>query len=96
VKGDPGPYLNEDGGVWVPRTVPYLEARRLAGNERDLDDRLVYVGKVEALLIGFARECPCEEVCERRYAEDETTGDVVDSGDRECYVPAWAFGLVQR
>lgn len=63
--GDEGPYLNEQGDIWVPRTLPYLEARRVARTGlSDWDDRLVYVGKENAALLGFTRDCQCEEVCE--------------------------------
>lgn len=66
MKGDTGPYINDDGDVWVPRTVPYLEARSIAksgGYEEDRD-RLVYIGKSQSSLLGFARDCRCDEVCE--------------------------------
>lgn len=63
--GHPGPYLNDDGDVWVPRTVPYLEARRLAKTGYfEYGDRLVYIGKSGARLLGFSRACRCDEVCE--------------------------------
>jgi hypothetical protein len=86
--GDPGPYMQMDGPlVWVPRTVPYLEARRIAQEANQNDDRLVYRGKEDADLLGFTRSCFCEEVCEARYRDDE------DTGDRACKVPAWKFEL---
>lgn len=83
--------------VWVPRTVPY---RKMWDVARDLDflepDQVLrYRGKCEAELIGFARDCPCEEACERRWRDDEGTGDPVEV-DRTCVVPAWAFEIVER
>ena len=90
--GDAGPYINDDGDVWVPRTVPYLEARRLARLEMDdFNQRLVYRGKVEVDLFGFTRDCYCEDYCLARYDEyDEPTGEV------PCRVPAWYFEKVDR
>lgn len=88
--GDEGPYIStEDRTVWVPRTVPYLEARGIARTGAEYGDRLVYRGKVDAFLFGFSRDCQCEEVCERTYSEDEPTGDTT------CRVPAWEFELVE-
>lgn len=96
--GDPGPYMNDDGDVWVPRTVPYLEARRIAksGYYDGYRDRLVYRGKADALLLGFARDCHCEEVCEREYRWDEEKAEEVETGDVACTVPAWHFEVVER
>lgn len=92
-----GPYVEMAGPmVWVPRTVPYLRAREIAQEANQNDDRLVYRGKVNALLLGFVRDCPCEEVCEREYRWDEERADDVATGDRSCYVPAWSFELVER
>lgn len=93
--GDEGPYVQIDGpGVWVPRTVPYLRARRVAadaGIERW--QRLRYVGKADAELLGFSRECRCEEVCELRPRDEygELTADL----STPCRVPAWAFEVVE-
>lgn len=89
--GDTGPYVEMDGPlVWVPRTVPYLEARRVASQANQNDDKLVYRGKTDADLLGFTRDCFCEEVCELRWRDDEDTGDLT------CQVPAWKFELVER
>jgi hypothetical protein len=68
--GDPGPYGNEDGDVWVPRTVSYLEARKVAKSWGFYDsdahgERLTYVGKSTGRLLGFTLDCRCDEVCER-------------------------------
>ena len=51
--------------MWVPRTVPYLEARKVAktGYYDGYRERLVYIGKADADLLGFARDCQCEERC---------------------------------
>lgn len=93
--GDPGPYEGDDGSVWVPRTVPYLEARRLAksGSFDCYRDTLVYVGKSHADLLGFSRACDCDERCTggpttEEYGEPES--------DPACRVPAWHFRLVER
>ena len=98
--GDPGPYMDDEGGVWVSRTVPYLRARVLARDamvyQDRSDDRLVYQGKAEDVeLVGFTRDCPCEERCEARYEDDEDTGEAIEV-DRTCLVPAWAFQIVER
>jgi hypothetical protein len=94
--GDEGPYVEMDGPrVWVPRTVPYLEARKVArAAVNESDQRLRYLGKCDALLLGFTRDCQCEEVCERQYRYDDTTGEEVETGDNACKVPAWAFLIV--
>jgi hypothetical protein len=95
MKGDAGPYIETDGpGIWVPRTVPYLEARRIARTGMDYDDRLVYRGKVDGLLLGFARDCLCEEVCE--LLERDEYGDRTVNVETPCRVPAWAFEAVER
>jgi hypothetical protein len=96
--GDPGPYIQMDGPlVWVPRTVPYLEARRIAQDANQNDHRLVYRGKEDADLLGFAQSCFCEEVCSRQTRCDETTDWAeVETGDLTCRVPAWKFELVER
>jgi hypothetical protein len=95
--GDVGPYMNDDGDIWVPRTVPYLEARRIAAVAKsDYDDKLVYRGKSDALLLGFARDCQCDEECELAYRWDDETGDEVPTGDDTCRVPAWHFESVER
>lgn len=96
MKGDVGPYIEMDGPlVWVPRTVPYLEARRIAKESENMPwDRLVYRGKEDAELLGFARDCPCDERCEQRYREeDDLTYTEID---RTCVVPAWKFEWVER
>lgn len=93
MKGDPGPYMNDDGDVWVPRTVPWREARRVAlvgPTYLEWGQRVRYVGKTSAMLVGFARDCLCLEECERAY-DDE--GDEVDS---TCRVPAWHFRIEER
>ena len=84
--GDFGPYQNDDGDVWVPRTVPYLEARKVAktGFYDETTDRLTYLGKADARLLGFTRGCQCEDVCEA-VAECDP-----------CMVPAWHFRLDPR
>lgn len=83
--GDVGPYLNEQGDIWVPRTVPYLEARRIAKDGLSAwDDRLVYVGKANAGMLGFVRDCRCDETCEltQRCAScDHDHGDY----DGQCW-----------
>lgn len=106
--GDPGPYMDDEGGVWVPRTVPYLKARHIAKEAayyRDSgDDRLVYDGKVNATMFGFVRDCWCEDGCEaanrcRTCHADQSececaTPDLEDFD--VCMAPAWAFRLVER
>jgi hypothetical protein len=89
--GDEGPYMETDGpNVWVPRTVPYLRARKVAAEVGvESWQRLRYVGKEDADLLGFTRDCFCEEVCELRYRDEE------DTGDRTCHVPAWHFEIVE-
>lgn len=96
--GDVGPYIEMDGPrVFVPRIVPYLEARRIAQDANQNGDRLVYRGKREGLPLGFVRDCLCDEVCERETRCDETTDwQEVATGDRSCYVPIWDFELVER
>ncbi len=91
--GDTGPYMNDEGDIWVPRTVPYLEAREIAKEGFDSEYyRLVYVGKDEADLLGFTRDCRCEEQCHG--------GPVDRFGDStplpECRVPAWHFAVGDR
>lgn len=94
MKGDPGPYLNDAGDRWVPRTVPFREAREVARVEVEAPfQRLRYVGKAEGIvLVGFARECDCEEWC---YG-----GPVGEDGDPgvhpDCRVPAWHFRVEER
>lgn len=99
--GDPGPYMEYDGpNIWVPRTVPYLEARRIARTGiQEYGDRLVYVGKSDANLLGFSRDCRCDEVCElanrcRTCGENESwcSCETPDLEDWDaCLVPAWHF-----
>ncbi len=95
--GDPGPYMELNGScVWVPRTVPYREAWGVAGGAiQESDQCLRYRGKVQATLMGFARDCWCEEECELRWRETET-GEYEDTGDRTCEVPAWKFEIDER
>lgn len=89
--GDRGPYVEIDGPkVWVPRTVPYREAWRVAREAvTEYGQHVAYRGKGDASLLGFARDCRCDEVCERRWGNEE------DTGDRECEVPAWCFEIVE-
>ena len=105
MKGDPGPYMETDGhGIWVPRTVPYLRAREIAKSGMDYGDRLVYVGKEDAALLGFARDCDCDETCELadrcrvcHYSEWECECETPDPEDHDiCHVPAWHFEQVER
>jgi hypothetical protein len=90
-RGDLGPYVATDGpDIWVPRTVPYLRARAVASEAiQTYGHRLHYIGKDDADLFGFTRDCQCEEVCEARYRDDEPTGA------RPCRVPAWHFEEVE-
>lgn len=92
MKGDRGPYVEIAGPlVWVPRTVPHREAWSVAREAvQEFDQCLRYRGKVNAALLGFAVDCRCEEVCERRWRDEE------DTGDRTCDVPAWKFEIVER
>ena len=92
MKGDEGPYINDDGDVWVPRTVPYLEARKVArgGYYEFGRDRLVYIGKEDSYLLGFTRDCGCEETCYGGPVNEEW--DQPDP-DPACKVPAWHFRL---
>lgn len=90
MKGDEGPYINDQGDVWVPRTVPYLEARKIAktGDGAYYGQRFRYIGKDDAELVGFTRDCDCEEVC--------SGGPVVEwdaTALPECTVPAWHFRI---
>ena len=44
MRGNVGPYVQIDGpGVWVPRTVPYLGARRVAADAAQGGERLRYL-----------------------------------------------------
>lgn len=89
--GHVGPYVSDAGGVWVPRTIPYLEARHVAKTAMyDSEVRLAYVGKEDADLLGFTRDCWCEERCYGGPV-DEATGD--PAPDPACRVPAWRFQL---
>lgn len=92
MSGDPGPYVNDDGDIWVPRTVPYLKARHVA-RETEIypGQRLVYVGKDNAYLMGFARDCECEGRCSGGPA---TAFDDRDPAP-ECRVLAWHFQIVE-
>jgi hypothetical protein len=95
VRGDPGPYMNDDGDVWVPRTVPWREARSLALTGVDYlytNQRFRYVGKEDALLLGFVRDCLCDEQC---YGGPENEHGDHDPAP-ECRVPAYHFQVVER
>lgn len=99
--GDVGPYMEMDGpGIWVPRTVPYLKARQIARSGiQEYGYRLVYVGKTDAALLGFSRDCRCDEVCELAgrcrscgASEQECACETPDPEDWDiCQVPAWHF-----
>ena len=94
--GEPGPYMDDEGSVWVPRTVPWREVRCLARTGIDhlyANQRFVYVGKTDATLLGFTRDCPCEEVCEDAPRDEygEPTGE-----PGPCRVPAWHFRIEER
>lgn len=103
--GDPGPYVQLDGpAVWVPRTVPYREARQIAQNaNQEYGQRLRYCGKVDAELLGFSRDCRCDEVCEManrcRKCEQSESWCECEEPDLEdwdiCTVPAWKFEIVE-
>ena len=104
MKGDPGPYTNDDGDVWVPRTVPWRQARGVASEVPvESYQRLRYIGKSDADLLGFTRDCSCDEVCEmanrcRTCGADqvECGCDVSDPEDWDiCRVPAWHFEIVE-
>lgn len=105
MKGDPGPYMNDDGDVWVPRTVPWGHARRVAltGVQLDFWQRLRYVGKEDANLLGFTRDCRCDEVCELANRcrscgsdEQECACATPDQEDWDiCSVPAWRYKVVE-
>jgi hypothetical protein len=89
--GDPGPYMSDEGEVWVPRTVPWREARSVASHSpNDPGQALHYIGKDDADLLGFTRDCLCDEVCEDAYRDDEPTGE------HPCRVPAYHFRWVER
>ena len=88
--------MNDNGSVWVPRTIPWREARPLALTGIDhlyADQRLVYIGKSEAELLGFAKDCRCDEVCEAAPRDEygERTGE-----RGPCWVPAWLFQVAER
>ena len=101
MKGDVGPYVELAGPhIWVPRTVPYLKARNIARSAiQEYGNRLTYLGKTDADLLGFTRDCLCDEVCEmanrcRTCGHDqvECECDVCDLEDWDvCRVPAWGF-----
>lgn len=87
--GDPGPYMNEDGDVWVPRTVPWRDARGVAlAAVQEYGWVVRYIGKDEATLFGFSRDCLCDETCERT---DEEADDHDPTLADACKVPAWHF-----
>ena len=89
--GDLGPYIDPNGPlVWVPRSVPYRKAWGVAREAvQGYGQVLRYRGQEKASLLGFVRDCPCEEVCERRWYND------LDTGDRSCEVLAWRFEIVE-
>lgn len=96
--GDPGPYMGDDGDVWVPRTVPYLKAREIA-KQADFEQygqRLAYLGKVDEILLGFTRDCPCDEACSLKLMEAEWDQPEPPEGYDACRVPAWHFVIVER
>jgi hypothetical protein len=92
--GDTGPYTNDEGQVWVPRTVPYLKARQIAKEAMEYGYRLVYEGKREGYLYGFTRDCHCEFACVLSYGDPEYNPEGLD--DDTCLVPTWAFRLEER
>ena len=88
--GDPGPYVSfEDSDIWVPRTVPYLEARSVARSAiQEYGATLRYIGKTDSILIGFTRDCRCDEACELANQDhDDYDPALADT----CRVPAWHF-----
>ena len=104
--GDPGPYMEMNGPlVWVPRTEPYRKAWAVAREAvQEWGQCVRYRGKVDATLLGFTRDCPCDEVCElanrcRQCGETEW-GCECEQPDLEdfdiCMVPAWQFEIVER
>ena len=102
--GDEGPYVQMDGPlVWVPRTVPYLRARRVAQTANQDNARLVYRGKVDADLLGFSRDCQCDETCEmanrcRTCGANQSWCECLAADYEDwdvCRVPAWKFELVE-
>lgn len=105
-QGDPGPYVDDEGNVWVPRTVPWSRARAVAREAvTQWGDKLVYEGKEDGTLFGFSPNCPgdCEERCERANRcrvcgldEFECACEVVDKEDWDvCQVPVWSFRIVE-
>ncbi len=90
--GDVGPYMEMNGPrVWVPRTVPYLRARVIAKEAiQEYGQRIAYVGKTDSDLLGFTRDCLCDEVCALQTDRDDEP-----TGDTSCRVPAWAFEIVE-
>jgi len=93
MRGDVGPYMNDDGDIWVPRTVPYLEARKVARSALEYGSRLKYVGKSEVTLFSFINNCDCDWQC---MLEDEESGAYDVNREGECDVPAWHFMAVER
>lgn len=87
--GDEGPYVDPNGpDVYVPRTVPYLRARQLAKEALEFSgDRLAYLGKTDATLYGFTRDCDCDSGC----TLEEQAAEGVDVDWDTCLVPAWHF-----
>lgn len=76
------------------------------------DDRLVYVGKEDARLLGFTRDCECEETCEREQLcascghdheglspcyRDDCACPTFDAGNEGCCLAAaWHFRSEDR
>ena len=89
MKGSPGPYMNEDGDIWIPRTVPWKDARAVASQAiQESDFVLRYIGKENATLFGFARGCDCEEECRLTDTEADDFDPAIEDA---CIVPAWHF-----
>lgn len=92
--GDEGPYLNEDGDIWVPRTVPWERARGVAFEAiQEYGVYPKYVGKTEEILFGFTRDCWCEETC---HMANEEADDYNPAMRDACRVPAWHFVQQER
>lgn len=98
MSGDEGPYVQMDGpGVWVPRTVSYLKARQIAKEAiQDYGDRIRYLGKVNATMFRFVRDCDCDEQCELAAREwNEPDEPEPPEGYDACEAPAWAFEIYE-
>jgi hypothetical protein len=88
-----GPFVELDGPrVWVPRAVPYREAREVAKEAiQDYGQRIAYRGKTEAVLLGAVVDCLCDEVCARQHGE---YGEFDPDLPTPCRIPAWAFEII--